>query len=477
GNLRVVKLLVEKRSDANPIALGGWVTPLSWAAENGHQEVVDYLLENGAQSDEKNNWLVRFSVTRGLTKLFNTLQGKGANFDLRNSNGGNIIHLAAEGGSVDIIKALMEKGGDINKPDRYGWTPLHYAAYNDRKEAVSFLIGNGASANSSDFSGKTPYCISISRENQEITKLLKSGKPDDNLQVFPTLKDSYLGQKEPGVSPEVFALGIVSTVEIEHGNITISPDGSEMFWTSSYKAPAKYGQSGSFKVWSSKREGNRWSAPKLSFLTKNEITTDDVPFISPDGNRMIFMSRRSPSSNGKDETNENYWYVDKTKTGWTEPKLLDAMINDFQVRWQVSISKSGTLFFCASRPDGKGGSDIYMSRLIDGKYSKPENLGDSVNSQADEVAPFIAPDESYILFSKESRADQSLKSGLYVVYKNSAGSWTNPVYLGYEINQGGASSPYVSPDGKYLFFNSGRNGNYDSYWVSTKLIEELRPKE
>jgi hypothetical protein len=117
-----------------------------------------------------------------------------------------------------------------------------------------------------------------------------------------------------------------------------------------------------------------------------------------------------------------------------------------------------------------------MSRLTDGNYSKPENLGDSINSTAEEVAPFISPDESYILFAKESRNDRSLKSGLYVAYRNSSGTWTKPVYLGDEINQGGASSPYISPDGKYLFFNSGRNGNYDIYWVSSKIIEELRPK-
>lgn len=478
GNLRLVRLLVEKGSEVNPTPLGGWVTPLSWAAENGYQEVVDYLLENGAQADVNNNWLVRFSVTKGLAKLFDALRSKGATFDLRNSNGGSILHLAAEGGSIDIIRFFMrERAGDMNKPDRYGWTPLHYAAYNDRKEAVSFLLSNGANVHASDLSGKTPYHLAIGRGNQELTTILRVGKGDDHRPAFPVLKSGHLGQKEPGATPEVFALGIVSTVEIEHGNITITPDGSEIFWTSSYKAPLQYGQSGSFKVWSSKRQGNQWSAPQLSFLTKNEMTTDDVPFISPDGKKMIFMSRRSASSAGRDEMNENYWYVERTKTGWSEPRLLDAAINDFRVRWQISISKRGSLYFGAIRPDGKGGSDVYTVKFVDGKYAKPEDLGDSLNSPADEVAPFVAPDESYIVFSRESRTDRTLKSGLYAAYKKNDDTWTKPVYLGDEINQGGASAPYVSPDGKFLYFNSGRNGNYDMYWVSAKIIEALRPKE
>jgi ankyrin repeat protein len=477
GNLRVVKLLVEKGADVNPAPAGGWVTPLSWAAENGYQSVVDFLLANGAQADVKNNWLVRFSVTKGLAKLFEALRTKGATFDPRNSNGGNILHLAAEGGSVDIMKFFMrEKEGEMNKPDRYGWTPLHYAASNDRKEAVSFLLGNGANVNASDLSGKMPCHIAAARGNQELATILKGGQGKDQRQGFPVLKGDYLGQKAPGTTPEVFALGIVSTVEIEHGNITISPDGSEIFWTSSYKAPLPYGPSGSFKVWSSKRQGNQWSAPQLSSLTKNELTTDDAPFISPDGNNIIFMSRRAASPGGKDEMKENYWSAERTKAGWGEPRLLDAAINDFQVRWQISISKSGSLYYGAVRPDGKGGSDLYWSKFTDGKYSKPENLGESLNSPAEEGTPFIAPDESYIVFSRESRTDRSLKSGLYAAYKKNDGTWTTPVYLGDEINQGGASAPYVSPDGKYLFFNSGRNGNYDMYWVSAKIIEELRPQ-
>jgi hypothetical protein len=70
-----------------------------------------------------------------------------------------------------------------------------------------------------------------------------------------------------------------------------------------------------------------------------------------------------------------------------------------------------------------------------------------------------------------------VKDGLYIAFKDKVGKWMTPVYMGDEINSGGAGFAFVSPDGRYLFFNSGRNGNYDIYWVDAGIIDELKPKE
>jgi Tol biopolymer transport system component len=165
------------------------------------------------------------------------------------------------------------------------------------------------------------------------------------------------------------------------------------------------------------------------------------------------MSRRASSPGGPDEAGEYYWYVEKKGNAWSAPVLLDEVLNSFQIRWQIAVSNKGTLYFGASRPDGKGGFDIYLSKFVNGKYSKPENLGADINSQAEESTPYIAPDESYIIFTRESRTDRTVKNGLYVSFKNTDGTWHQPLYLGDEINRGGASSLYVFPDGKYLFFD------------------------
>jgi ankyrin repeat protein len=477
GNLSLVKMLVDKGADPNAKIKGVWVTPLSWSAENGHISVVNYLIDQGVDIDTGSIQLKRFSITQGLGMLFNALKERGANFNLRNNNGGSLLHLAAEGGDAKIIEYFIQKGSELDKKDRYEWTPLHYAAYSDKKEAVSYLIEKGSKLNERDFSGKTAYNIANDRQNSDIPKILKDAGASTEPQHFPEFKGKYLGQKEPGLIPELFAPGIVSSNNIEHGNVAISPDGNEIFWTSSFKASAKAGSVSSFKIWSSSYKNGKWTVPRQVFFTKNEITTDDVPFFSPDGSRIFFMSRRATTSDGKDEAAENYWYVFKKGGKWSSPVLLYDTINTFQIRWQISVSRNGTLYFGATRPDGKGGSDIYRSKLVNGKYSKPEILGTQVNSQAEESTPYVAPDERYIIFAKESRVDRNFKNGLYISFENNDGSWTSPLYLGDEINKGGSSSPFVSPDGKYLFFNNGRNGNYDIYWVSAKIIEDLRPKK
>lgn len=479
GNLSLVKMMIERGADPNRKIEGVWITPIGWAAENGHANVVNYLLDQKVDIDTGSIQLKRFSVTKGLGRLFNTLKKKGADFDLRNGNGGGLLHLAAEGGDVEILASFLKNHDDLDTKDRYGWTPLHYAGYNERTEAVSFLLEKGSNTDIRDLSGKTAYNIAEQRHNAELIKLMKEAKSNKKPQQFPILKGKYLGQKEPGEIPEIFAPGIVSTNEIEHGNITFSPDGNEIFWTSSFRASKSSGHAGSFKIYTSRNEKGKgkWTIPEQVFFTKNEITTDDVPYYSPDGSKLIFMSRRATLPGGKDEAAENYWFISKIKDTWGNPALLDDFLNTIQIRWQISASNNGSLFFSSSMPDGFGALDIFIAKNVNGNYERPANLGSTINSKADETGPYIAPDESYIIFCKELRGDRNYKNGLYISFKNHQGSWTTPVYLGDKINMGGASSPYVSPDGKYLFFMSGRHGNYDIFWVSTKIIEELRPKE
>lgn len=70
------------------------------------------------------------------------------------------------------------------------------------------------------------------------------------------------------------------------------------------------------------------------------------------------------------ENRDNYWLIDKTENGWSEPKPISEAISRMTVRWQMSVSKNGTLYFGSTDSGGRGASDIYCSRFIDGEYSK-----------------------------------------------------------------------------------------------------------
>lgn len=98
-------------------------------------------------------------------------------------------------------------------------------------------------------------------------------------------------------------------------------------------------------------------------------------------------------------------------------------------------------------------------------YSKPVNMGAEINSQDTDHCPYIASDESYIIFSRFGRTGR----GFYIIFKDTSGKWHEPVKI-HEYLEG--VCPYVSPDGKYFFFNSD-----GVYWVPADFIEQLRPKE
>jgi Tol biopolymer transport system component len=90
--------------------------------------------------------------------------------------------------------------------------------------------------------------------------------------------------------------------------------------------------------------------------------------------------------------------------------------------------------------------------------------------------PFIAPDESYLIFCSTRGLPASDQGDLYISFRQPDGNWTEPVSLGEPINSKGLDRfPAVSPDGKYLFFTQRtRDHDEDVFWVSTNIIERLR---
>ena len=113
---------------------------------------------------------------------------------------------------------------------------------------------------------------------------------------------------------------------------------------------------------------------------------------------------------------------------------------------------------------------------MNGKYSPPENLGNSVNSNASENFAYIAPDESFIIFHSTRPENYSRGNNLYICFRKKDRTWTKAINMGKEINSISCNAPSLSKDGKYLFFNRSKNSIVDFYWVDAKIIEELKTK-
>ncbi len=271
---------------------------------------------------------------------------------------------------------------------------------------------------------------------------------------FPNLTGPYLGQKPPGMTPKIFAPGIVSTDDHEF-SCAFSPDGNEFYFSRMVKS------SGAQHIMYSKLTEDGWSKP----VKVNNYTSFE-PFISRDGQRLYFNSWKSVP--GRKENSCDIWYSERTKSGWGEPKHLGFPFNPGKAM-SVTETSDRTIYVT----DLTGGFErmgISRSKYINGKYSEYENLKEPLNYGKGDSYPFISPDESFMIFSSKHPSGKQ-GSFLFITYKNKKGKWNKPEFIdtGMDVNNFGV----LSPDGKYLFFTS----KGDIYWVDAKIIETLRPKE
>ncbi len=136
-----------------------------------------------------------------------------------------------------------------------------------------------------------------------------------------------------------------------------------------------------------------------------------------------------------------------------------------------SFAKNGTLYFSTDAADGQGSFDIYLSRLVDGRFAEPENLGNAINGSYWESYPYVDPEERFLIFTSMGRPDGYGGMDLYISFRNADGSWARAVHMGDQVNTKGADTlANCSPDGRWIFFVSDRNGNADVYWVDAKVF-------
>ncbi len=256
---------------------------------------------------------------------------------------------------------------------------------------------------------------------------------------------------KPISEPTVFAPGVISTSDYECVP-QFSPDGKTLYYVKS-TPDANF-----WTIVFSRFENGKWSEPQVAPFSGQHSDADE--FITADGERMFFISRRpvspgiSPNAAGK----LDIWVMHKTTGGdWSEPKNLGTPVNSEGSEFFPTLTKDGTLYFGSGRKGGKGGIDLYRSRLVNGKYQEPENLGDAINTTFDEFEPYIAPDESFLILMASGRPDGLGGFDLYISY-NRSGQWTKAQNLGAPINSSADElSPKITPDGKYFFWASTRS--------------------
>lgn len=255
---------------------------------------------------------------------------------------------------------------------------------------------------------------------------------------FPVLKGPYLGQKPPGMTPEIFAPGIISSVNDREFSGTFSPDGKEYYFF-------RFADGAGMMV--TKLVGDRWSAPQPAPFNSKYI--DNEPHITPDGKHLFFCSNRPFPGSGDQRVMTQVWVMEREGESWGTPKHL-------RMGMFATSSMEGRIYI---------GSTVY--RLKDEKLVEVENLQYDptvpMNERLTRQHTCISPDESFLVFDFEEN--------LYISFRTKDGTWGRPIDLSQRLNlPEGEMLATLSPDNKYLFFyNRG-----DIYWVSAKIIQELK---
>lgn len=281
---------------------------------------------------------------------------------------------------------------------------------------------------------------------------------------------------QPTTTPQLLAPELLASAAQEY-NGTFSPDGKQFYYTTDIP-------SGAFITFTELLPDNTWSKPKIASFSGRYSDYD--PIFSPDGNRIYFSSSRPFADN----TNSKNWYVVKENDKWSNPKRI--VLTGEEVReYYCSGTMGGTLYFNI----WSTGNIFKAVPEIEGY--RIEELPEPFMGDYDQGDPFISPEEDYLIF-RGYRNDGYGNGDLYISF-NINNNWTEPENLGEPINSSANEMcPYVTTDEKIFIFSSSRisqqlktnplddiskvrdhnmqNGNENIYYMSTQFIQELKQK-
>lgn len=274
---------------------------------------------------------------------------------------------------------------------------------------------------------------------------------------FPVLIGPYLGQQPPGDTAKAFLPEIFKNT---HSTPVFSPDGKQVYWRCMDQKSLLYIE----------EIDGIWCKPK-SVSFSSLFYKQDVPFFSYNGDRLYFITTKSQHFYHL-WSNEAIWCVEKDDERWSSPIMVSKELNKIFTHWQFSVAANGNIYFNGSEDKNHDIWFIYKSEFKNGKYSKPEKLLEPFcisKGESTYLFPFIAPDESYLIFCKNVNGNRDL----FISFRRKNNTWTDGINMGEKINSKGIElCPIVTLDNKYLFYMR----RDCVMWVSAKIIDDLRTK-
>ena len=273
-------------------------------------------------------------------------------------------------------------------------------------------------------------------------------------------------------------LGSAINTEFHEASPVISPDGKTLYFCRVSHPSNTYGAKGSQDVWYSDLRDGTWSIARRMPNTINKDQYNDLFSITPDGNTILVSGVYNA---GRRENEAGISVCKKTKTGWSEPQKVNIPKFNEICKGQfltASLSNDGKTLILAFSEKKNGKEDnLYVCFLgKDGKWTKPESLGADINTDDTETTPFLASD-NYTLYFATNRKGGLGGTDIWVSKRmdRSWRKWSKPINMGEKVNSDANEYFYtIAASGEYAYMTTKKNSVGKGDLVRFKLKEDKK---
>ncbi len=291
----------------------------------------------------------------------------------------------------------------------------------------------------------------------------------------------YLGLTPPGITPVLFAPDTICRPDRYEQYSVWSADGMQFYYQHTDET---WDNSNRFVI---ENKNGKWGDPVR--IDAGDEAPDGIPemFVSlnwgmtqaftSDGKRAYVAGTKT-----KDDNEEpNIWMSEKIDSKWSDPINLDLPLKKDEQIWYISVSNDQDIYLTLGNEE-QNRYGIFRAKCVDGRYPEIEDITNKIGAKRC-FFHFIDPEEKFILFTIWGGKIGHGQHDIYVSFSedDKGNLWSKPKNLGPEINTNICDmAPYVTPDGKYLFFSRRGLGRKDKveladiYWVSSEVIHRLK---
>ncbi|MEY3956382.1 MAG: hypothetical protein RLZ73_837, partial [Bacteroidota bacterium] len=273
-------------------------------------------------------------------------------------------------------------------------------------------------------------------------------------------------------------LGSAVNSEYSELNPVISPDGRTLYFGRKSHPANRYGVkgsetiSGSQDIWFSEKVGDTWSTARRLSEVLNRDQYNTILSISPDGQTILL---KGAYVNGTYET-RGFSISNKTTAGWTVPVKIEIpgyeQMSKGKNEYGYLTMDGKALLLAFARKKNSEDDDLYVSFFEEGRWTRPLDLGETINTKYSETTPFLSADGKTLYFSSDRPGGQGSQD-IYLTRRldDTWQNWRKPQNLGSPINTEEYDAYYsIAAKGDYAYFMSGKGslGKKDIFRLSVE---------